>query len=121
MSDPCLRVGTAQLNEERTARQRAEGSLQERERQMSMLNVDYKNIQQRLQKLEGEYRQEVEKVRDIGRTVQTIPNSCTDYALTSPLSPDSGDRRDFVTMTFSSGNFSGFPDVTRRNQLRQSS
>ena len=57
---------TAQLNEERATRQRAEGTLQERERQMSMLNVDYKNIQHRLQKLEGEYRQEVEKVRTAG-------------------------------------------------------
>lgn len=36
---------------------------QEKERQMSMLSVDYRQIQQRLQKLEGEHRQETEKVR----------------------------------------------------------
>lgn len=29
---------------------------------MSMLNVDYRQIQQRLQKVEGEHRQESEKV-----------------------------------------------------------
>ncbi|XP_043227647.1 rho-associated protein kinase 1-like isoform X1 [Amphibalanus amphitrite] len=60
----------SQLNEERVARQRAEGTLQERERQMSMLNVDYKNIQHRLQKLEGEYRQEVEKVKALNVQVE---------------------------------------------------
>lgn len=45
------------LNEEKTARQRAEQQAQEKERQISMLSVDYRQIQQRLQKLEGEYRQ----------------------------------------------------------------
>ncbi|XP_037073648.1 rho-associated protein kinase 1-like isoform X2 [Pollicipes pollicipes] len=59
-----------QLNEERTSRQRAESTLQERERQMSMLNVDYKNIQHRLQKLEGEHRQEVEKVKALNVQVE---------------------------------------------------
>ena len=51
----------------------------------------------------------------------TAPQTCRTL---SPLSPDSGDRRDFVTiitMTFSSGNLSGVPDVTRRNQLFQPS
>lgn len=52
----------AKLNEEKCARQKADLSWQEKERQMSMLSVDYKQIQQRLQKLEGEYRQEVDKV-----------------------------------------------------------
>ncbi|XP_045510737.1 rho-associated protein kinase 2 [Colias croceus] len=50
------------LNEEKTARQRAEAGSQEKDRQMSMLNVDYRQMQQRLQKLEGEHRQESEKV-----------------------------------------------------------
>jgi chromosome segregation ATPase len=36
---------------------------QEKERQISMLSVDYRQIQQRLQKLEGEHRQDGEKVR----------------------------------------------------------
>jgi hypothetical protein len=50
------------LNEEKSARQKADLQSQEKERQMSMLSVDYRQIQQRLQKLEGEHRQESEKV-----------------------------------------------------------
>lgn len=50
------------LNEEKSARQKADMMSQEKERQMSMLSVDYRQIQQRLQKLEGEHRQEVDKV-----------------------------------------------------------
>lgn len=50
------------LNEEKTARQRSESACQEKDRQMSMLSVDYRQMQQRLQKLEGEHRQESEKV-----------------------------------------------------------
>ncbi|XP_028155835.1 rho-associated protein kinase 2 isoform X8 [Ostrinia furnacalis] len=50
------------LNEEKTARQRSEAACQEKDRQMSMLSVDYRQMQQRLQKLEGEHRQESEKV-----------------------------------------------------------
>ncbi|XP_033232009.1 rho-associated protein kinase 2 [Belonocnema kinseyi] len=53
----------AKLNEEKSGRQRAESLAQEKERQTSMLSVDYRQIQQRLQKLEGEHRQEVEKVK----------------------------------------------------------
>lgn len=45
------------LNEEKVARQKADQNFQEKERQISMLYVDYRQIQQRLQKLEGEYRQ----------------------------------------------------------------
>jgi hypothetical protein len=52
----------AKLNEEKSARQKADVQCQEKERQMSMLSVDYRQIQQRLQKLEGEHRQEHEKV-----------------------------------------------------------
>ncbi|XP_034951660.1 rho-associated protein kinase 1 isoform X3 [Chelonus insularis] len=51
------------LNEEKSGRQKAELLAQEKERQTSMLSVDYRQIQQRLQKLEGEHRQEVEKVK----------------------------------------------------------
>ncbi|KYB27402.1 Rho-associated protein kinase 1-like Protein [Tribolium castaneum] len=53
----------AKLNEEKSARQKADLNTQEKERQISMLSVDYRQIQQRLQKLEGEHRQEVEKVK----------------------------------------------------------
>lgn len=45
------------LNEEKQARQKSDQNAQEKERQISMLSVDYRQIQQRLQKLEGEYRQ----------------------------------------------------------------
>lgn len=45
------------LNEEKMARQKADQISQEKERQISMLSVDYRQIQQRLQKLEGELRQ----------------------------------------------------------------
>lgn len=51
----------SKLNEEKGARQRSESACQEKDRQMSMLSVDYRQMQQRLQKLEGEYRQESEK------------------------------------------------------------
>lgn len=50
------------LNEEKVARQKSDQMSQEKERQISMLSVDYRQIQQRLQKLEGEHRQETEKV-----------------------------------------------------------
>ncbi|XP_023291208.2 rho-associated protein kinase 1 isoform X4 [Lucilia cuprina] len=50
------------LNEEKSARIKADQNSQEKERQLSMLSVDYRQIQQRLQKLEGECRQEAEKV-----------------------------------------------------------
>lgn len=45
------------LNEEKLARQKADQTAQEKERQISMLSVDYRNIQQTLQKLEGANRQ----------------------------------------------------------------
>ncbi|KAL9885164.1 rho associated coiled-coil containing protein kinase isoform 4-T4 [Glossina fuscipes fuscipes] len=50
------------LNEEKSARIKADQNSQEKERQLNMLSVDYRQIQQRLQKLEGECRQEAEKV-----------------------------------------------------------
>lgn len=53
------------LKEEKGARQRAEQHAQDKERQMSMLSVDYRQIQHRLQKLEGEHRQEAEKVKAV--------------------------------------------------------
>lgn len=60
----------AKLNEEKSGRQRAELLAQEKERQTSMLSVDYRQIQQRLQKLEGEHRQEVEKVKALQGQVE---------------------------------------------------
>lgn len=53
----------AQLAEERQARQQADAAAQDRERQMSMLNVDYRQLQSQLQRLQGEHRQEAEKAQ----------------------------------------------------------
>ena len=54
---------------------------------MSMLSVDYRQIQQRLQKLEGEHRQENEKVKlkfeksptEIIRSFKYIAIECQSY------------------------------------------
>lgn len=56
-------VFQTRLNEEKDLRQKFESQFQEKERQLTMLNIDYKNVSQQLQKLEGELRQECEKVR----------------------------------------------------------
>lgn len=53
----------AQLAAERQARQQADAAVQDRERQMSMLNVDYRQLQTQLQRLQGEHRQEAEKAQ----------------------------------------------------------
>lgn len=60
----------AKLNEEKSARQKADLNCQEKERQMSMLTVDYRQIQQRLQKLEGEHRQEIDKSKALAAQVE---------------------------------------------------
>lgn len=54
---PLISALQTKLNEEKSARQKADQNSQEKERQISMLSVDYRQIQQRLQKLEGEFRQ----------------------------------------------------------------
>ncbi|XP_022180412.1 rho-associated protein kinase 2 isoform X1 [Myzus persicae] len=58
------------LSEEKSARQKADSLTQEKERQISMLSVDYRQIQQRLQKLEGEHRQEVEKSKALHAQIE---------------------------------------------------
>ncbi|XP_050529060.1 rho-associated protein kinase 1 isoform X3 [Daktulosphaira vitifoliae] len=58
------------LSEEKNARQKADFLAQEKERQISMLSVDYRQIQQRLQKLEGEHRQEVEKSKALHAQIE---------------------------------------------------
>ncbi|XP_050553083.1 rho-associated protein kinase 2 isoform X1 [Spodoptera frugiperda] len=60
----------SKLNEEKTARQRSESACQEKDRQMSMLSVDYRQMQQRLQKLEGEHRQETEKAMGLAASLE---------------------------------------------------
>lgn len=59
----------AKLTDEKSARQKADQTSQEKERQISMLSVDYRQIQQRLQKLEGEHRQETEKVHALSSQI----------------------------------------------------
>jgi Rho-associated protein kinase 2 len=56
-------VFQTRLSEEIDLRQKFESQFQEKERQLTMLNIDYKNLNQQLQKLEGELRQECEKTR----------------------------------------------------------
>ncbi|XP_015781078.1 rho-associated protein kinase 1 isoform X1 [Tetranychus urticae] len=53
----------SKLNEEKGLRQKADSVIQEKERQLSMLNVEHRQLNQHFQKLQGEYRQEIEKVR----------------------------------------------------------
>ncbi len=53
----------SKLSDETTARQRAESLRQEKERELSMLTVDYKQLQYRLDKMEGDNRQETERAR----------------------------------------------------------
>nr|XP_018901090.1 PREDICTED: rho-associated protein kinase 2 isoform X1 [Bemisia tabaci] len=68
--DCIFRALQAKLNEEKSARQKSDLTCQEKERQMSMLSVDYRQIQQRLQKLEGEHRQEVDKSKTLQAQVE---------------------------------------------------
>lgn len=65
-----LKALQTKLNEEKSARQKADMMCQEKERQNSMLSLDYRQIQQRLQKFEGEHRQEVEKVKTLQSQVE---------------------------------------------------
>lgn len=70
----------AKLNEEKSARQKADLQSQDKERQMSMLTVDYRQIQQRLQKLEGEQRQEVEKVKALQANLEQEQQKKSSFA-----------------------------------------
>ena len=58
------------LQDERMKRQQAESLAQEKERQLSMMNVDYRQIQQRAQKLEAENRHNSEKVRTLTKQAE---------------------------------------------------
>jgi Rho-associated protein kinase 2 len=58
-----LRAVEAKLDQEKLGRQRAETQAQEKVRELSMLTVDNRQLQYRLDKLEADYRQESEKVR----------------------------------------------------------
>lgn len=53
----------SRLNEERDLRQKFESQAQEKDRQITMLTIDYRQLNQQYQKMEGELRQEIDKVR----------------------------------------------------------
>ena len=53
------------LAEEKLTRSRAESSVQDKEREISMLSVDYRQLQYRADKLEADLRQETEKGRSL--------------------------------------------------------
>jgi len=67
-----LRSVEAKLDQEKLARQRAETQSQEKVRELSMLTVDNRQLQYRLDKLEADYRQESEKVRSYAAQLERV-------------------------------------------------
>lgn len=59
----------SKLSEEKQARSRLESRFQEKDREMSMITVDYRQLQYKLDKLEAENRQECDKARNLGTQV----------------------------------------------------
>merc|ERR1719348_725633 len=62
----------AKLDQEKLSRQRAETQSQEKARELSMLTVDNRQLQYRLDKLEADYRQESEKVRSYAAQLERM-------------------------------------------------
>lgn len=60
----------SRLNEERDLRQKFELQAQEKDRQITMLTIDYRQTNQQLQKIEGELRQEMDKVRALKASLE---------------------------------------------------
>jgi len=60
------------LDQEKLGRQRAETMTQEKSRELSMLTVDNRQLQYRLDKLEADYRQESEKVRNLSAQLERV-------------------------------------------------
>ena len=54
----------SKLDQEKLARQRAETQAQEKARELSMLTVDNRQLQYRLDKIQADFRQEADKVRN---------------------------------------------------------
>ena len=67
-----LRSVEAKLDQEKLGRQRAETQSQEKVRELSMLTVDNRQLQYRLDKLEADYRQESEKVRSYAAQLERV-------------------------------------------------
>merc|ERR1719490_329397 len=68
-----LRSVEAKLDQEKLGRQRAETQSQEKVGELSMLTVDNRQLQYRLDKLEADYRQESEKVRSYAAQLERVP------------------------------------------------
>ena len=62
----------AKLDQEKLGRQRADTLCQEKERELSMLTVDYRQLQYRLDKFEADYRQENDKVRSFSSQLERV-------------------------------------------------
>ena len=62
----------AKLDQEKLGRQRADTLCQEKQRELSMITVDNRQLQYRLDKLEADYRQESEKTRSIGSQLERV-------------------------------------------------
>jgi len=62
----------AKLDQEKLGRQRAETQAQEKGRELSMLTVDNRQLQYRLDKLEADYRVEADKVRSISSQLERV-------------------------------------------------
>jgi len=60
------------LDQEKLARQRADTQAQEKGRELSMLTVDNRQLQYRLDKLEADYRQESDKVRNLSAQLERV-------------------------------------------------
>ena len=60
----------SRLNGERDLRQKFELQVQEKDRQITMLRIDYRQLNQQYQKLEGELRQEIDKVRALKASLE---------------------------------------------------
>ena len=67
-----LRAVEAKLDQEKLRAQRAETQSQEKVRELSMLTVDNRQLQYRLDKLEADYRQESEKVRSYASQLERV-------------------------------------------------
>jgi len=62
----------SKLDQEKLGRQRAETSAQEKVRELSMLTVDNRQLQFRLEKIEADFRQESDKVRSINAQYERV-------------------------------------------------
>lgn len=60
----------SRLNEEKDLRQKFEAQVQEKDRQVTMLNLEYKNVNQQLARSEAELRQECDKVRHLKASLE---------------------------------------------------